>query len=92
MLLSVTSTFWLYRGFPPPSVPHSIAVRSPRGARQVPVITTTVQSITVQSPALGGYADPVFVVLPPPGMPVIPGRVIRSCTCCTDSPASPRSS
>jgi enterochelin esterase-like enzyme len=59
------STFWLYRGFPPPSVPHSIAVRSPRGPRQVPVVTTTVQSITVRSPALGGYADPVFVVLPP---------------------------
>jgi enterochelin esterase-like enzyme len=59
------STFWLYRGFSPPSVPRSIVVRSPGGARQVPVVTTTVQSITVRSPALGGYADPVFVVLPP---------------------------
>jgi enterochelin esterase-like enzyme len=59
------STFWLYRGFPPPSVPHSVAVRGPGVARQVPVIPTTVQSITVRIPALGGYADPVFVVLPP---------------------------
>jgi enterochelin esterase-like enzyme len=30
------STFWLYRGFPPPSVPHSVAVRGPGGPRQVP--------------------------------------------------------
>ena len=59
------STFWLYRGFAPPSVPHSIAVPRPGGARQVPVVHTTVQSITVRSTALGGYADPVFVVLPP---------------------------
>src|SRR5260370_10275033 len=59
------STFWLYRGFSPPSVPRSIVVRSPGGARQVPVVTTTVQSITVRSPALGRYADPVFVWLPP---------------------------
>jgi enterochelin esterase-like enzyme len=59
------STFWLYRGFPPPSVPHSIAVPGPGGARQVPVVVPTVQGITVASPALGGYADPVSVVLPP---------------------------
>ena len=59
------STFWLYRGFPPPSVPHSVAVRGPGGPRQVPVIAPVVQNITVPSPALGGYADPVTVVLPP---------------------------
>jgi enterochelin esterase-like enzyme len=59
------STFWLYRGFPAPSVPDSITVRGPGGDRQVPVIPPTMQSITVPSPALGGYADPVNVVLPP---------------------------
>jgi putative esterase len=59
------STFWLYRGFPAPSVPHSITVRGPGGDRQVPVVPPTMQSITVPSPALGGYADPVNVVLPP---------------------------
>jgi enterochelin esterase-like enzyme len=59
------STFWLYRGFPPPSVPHSIAVRGPGGPRTVPVVVPTVQGITVPSPALGGYADPVTVILPP---------------------------
>jgi len=59
------STFWLYRGFPPPTVPHSIAVNGPDGARQVPVVAPAVQSITVRSAALGGYADPVYVVLPP---------------------------
>lgn len=59
------STFWLYRGFPAPSVPHSITVAGPRGARRVPVALASVQSTTVTSPALGGYADPVYVVLPP---------------------------
>jgi enterochelin esterase-like enzyme len=57
------STFWLYRGFPAPTVPHSVVV--PGKGRQVPVVTPTVQSITVASPALGGYADPVWVLLPP---------------------------
>ncbi len=59
-------TFWLYRGFPPPSMPHSVVVAGPAGAtRQVPVVAPTVESITVRSPALGGYADQVYVVLPP---------------------------
>jgi enterochelin esterase-like enzyme len=58
-------TFWLYRGFPPPSVPHSVLVRGRGGARRVPVVLPTVQSITVTSRALGGYPDPVLVVLPP---------------------------
>jgi len=31
----------------------------------VPVVLPRVQNITVHSPALGGYADPVIVVLPP---------------------------
>jgi enterochelin esterase-like enzyme len=59
------STYWLYRGFPAPSLPHSITVRGPGGPRQVPVGAPTVQSITVPSPALAGYANPVYVVLPP---------------------------
>jgi enterochelin esterase-like enzyme len=59
------STFWLYRGFPPPSMPHSVVVRGPGGARTVPVAAPVLQSITVRSPALGGYADQVYVVLPP---------------------------
>ncbi|HYB13853.1 MAG TPA: alpha/beta hydrolase-fold protein [Streptosporangiaceae bacterium] len=45
-------TFWLYRGFPAPTVPHGVA--SPR-----------VETITVVSPALDGYRDTVDVVLPP---------------------------
>jgi enterochelin esterase-like enzyme len=59
------STFWLYRGFPPPSVPHSVVVHASGGTRQVPVTLPAVQTITVASPALGGYADRVIVVLPP---------------------------
>ncbi len=59
------TNFWLYRGFPPPSAPHSVVVRGPAGPRRVPVILPTVQNITVVSQAVGGYADPVYVVLPP---------------------------
>lgn len=59
------STFWLYRGFPPPSAPHTVTVAGRRGARHVPVVVPTVQVITVRSAALGGYADQVYVLLPP---------------------------
>ena len=59
------STFWLYRGFPPPSMPRSVVVGGPGAGRRVPVVPPTVQNIVVRSPALGGYADQVFVVLPP---------------------------
>jgi len=45
-------TFWLYRGFPAPTVPRGVA--SPR-----------VETITVVSPALNGYRDTVDVLLPP---------------------------
>jgi enterochelin esterase-like enzyme len=59
------STFWLYRGFPAPYLPHSVLVHRHGVARQVPVIPASVQQIAVVSPALGGYRDPVDVVLPP---------------------------
>jgi enterochelin esterase-like enzyme len=59
------SGFWLYRGFAPPVAPHSVTVRGARGTRHVPVVLPSLQSITVRSPALGGYADPVYVLLPP---------------------------
>lgn len=58
-------TFWLYRGFPPPSAPQSIIVNGPAGAKRVPVVLPTVQSLVVRSAALGGYPDQVYVVLPP---------------------------
>jgi enterochelin esterase-like enzyme len=57
--------FWLYRGFAPPTVPHSITVRSHGRHERIVVTPAAVQSIAVPSPALGGYADPVQVVLPP---------------------------
>jgi enterochelin esterase-like enzyme len=66
-------TFWLYRGFPAPTAPASVVVRGPAGVRRVPVILPAVQSITVSSPALAGYPDPVDVVLPP-GYADHPGR------------------
>jgi enterochelin esterase-like enzyme len=45
-------TFWLYRGYPAPTVPHGV---------QAPQVKT----ISVVSPALNGYRDTVIVVLPP---------------------------
>lgn len=45
-------TFWLYRGYAAPAVPRGVAK---------PEVTT----ITVTSPALGGFRDKVVVVLPP---------------------------
>jgi enterochelin esterase-like enzyme len=59
------TNFWLYRGFAPPTAPHSVVVRGPAGPRRVPVILPTVQTITVAGQAVGGYPDPVYVVLPP---------------------------
>ena len=45
--------YWLYRGFPPPQDPAFV--------RQ----TGTAETISVQSPALGGRSQPVEVYLPP---------------------------
>jgi enterochelin esterase-like enzyme len=45
-------TYWLYRGFAAPSLQHGVA-------------PPKVETITVVSPALGGYKDLVDVVLPP---------------------------
>lgn len=59
------STYWLYRGFAAPRLAHSVTVHGAAGSRQVAVGPPTVQSVTVPSPALGGYANPVYVVLPP---------------------------
>jgi enterochelin esterase-like enzyme len=67
------SAFWLYRGFPPPSMPHSVVVHGAGGARKVPVVAPVLQTITVRSPALGGYPDQVYVLLPP-GYASHPGR------------------
>ncbi len=47
-----TETFWLYRGFPPPTLLHGLPA-------------PTVKTITVVSPALDGYKDTVYVMLPP---------------------------
>jgi enterochelin esterase-like enzyme len=59
------STFWLYRGFAAPTLPRTIVVHRHGMTQRVPVIPATVRQIGVASPALGGYRDPVDVVLPP---------------------------
>jgi enterochelin esterase-like enzyme len=66
-------TFWLYRGFPPPTAPHSVKVHDRGEVKRVPVVLPSVQRILVRSRALGGYADPVYVVLPP-GYAIHPGQ------------------
>lgn len=85
------SAFWLYRGFPPPSMPRSVVVGGTGGGRQVPVVPPTVQNITVSSPALGGYADQVYVVLPP-GYASHPGQRYAVLYLLHGFPESPRSS
>jgi enterochelin esterase-like enzyme len=57
--------FWLYRGFPPPSAPQSIMIHVAGRTERVPVVLPTLQGIVVHSMALGGYADQVYVLLPP---------------------------
>jgi len=64
-VIRYVSAYWLYRGFAAPSLPRSVVVRRHGVARRVPVIPVSVHQITVPSRALGGYADPVDVVLPP---------------------------
>ena len=53
--------YWLYRGFPPPADPAYVKRKG------------TVQHIKVQSAALGGRAQDVYVYLPP-GYPQQPRR------------------
>src|SRR5258706_3641921 len=63
---SVTSgTFWLYRGFAAPSTAPSVSVSGPGGTRHVRVVPASVETFSVASPALAGYRDLVYVVLPP---------------------------
>lgn len=59
------STFWIYRGFPPPRAPRIVNGVGPHGVKRVRVVLPAVQTISVRSAALGGYSDQVYVVLPP---------------------------
>jgi enterochelin esterase-like enzyme len=58
-------TFWLYRGFAAPSTAPSVSVSGPGGTRHVRVVPASVETFSVASPALAGYRDLVYVVLPP---------------------------
>jgi S-formylglutathione hydrolase FrmB len=58
-------TFWLYRGFPAPSTAPSVAISGLGGTRHVRVVPALVESFSVASPALAGFRDRVYVVLPP---------------------------
>ena len=58
-------TYWLYRGFPAPAAPATVVIVVPGGTRTVRVVPATVVETSLRSPALGGWADPLYVVLPP---------------------------
>ena len=58
-------TFWLYRGFPPPSVPKAVAVTRGGVTSRVSVSPGTTETFTLASPALGGRSQVVYVFLPP---------------------------
>jgi len=60
-------------------------------ARRVPVVLPAVQAITVTSAALGGWPDPVLVVLPP-GYASHPRLRYPVLYCCTEFPGCPTSS
>ena len=57
----------------------------------MPVVLPTVQGIPCASPALGGYADPVYVVLPP-GYASHPAAAYPVLYLLHGFPGSPRSS
>jgi len=59
------STYWAYRGFAPPAAPRSVHVRTAAGTGTAPVVMPAVHSFSLRSRALGGYSNPVEVVLPP---------------------------
>ncbi len=82
------STYWLYRGFAQPILPRSVVVRQHGVARRVAVIPASVHQITIASRALGGYRDPVDVVLPP-GYAAHPGRRYPVLYLLTGSPGDP---
>jgi S-formylglutathione hydrolase FrmB len=58
-------TYWLYRGFAAPILPSSIVVRQHGVLRRVAVTPVSVHQISIVSRSIGGYSDPVDVVLPP---------------------------
>ena len=82
------STYWLYRGFAQPVLPSSVVIRQHGIARRVPVIPASVHQITIASRALGGYPDPVDVVLPP-GYASHPSRRYPVLYLLEGSPGSP---
>lgn len=58
-------TFWLYRGFAAPSTPARVVVREHGERRAIAVAPATVSSFDLTTADLGGFVDPVYVVLPP---------------------------
>jgi len=87
-VIRYVSTYWLYRGFAQPILPRSVVVRRHGVTRRVAVIPASVHQITIVSRALGGYPDPVDVVLPP-GYASHPSRRYPVLYLLDGSPGSP---
>jgi enterochelin esterase-like enzyme len=60
-------TFWLYRGFPAPSIPAVVKLvnKADHTAKVVKVPHATLEMFTLRTPALGNWPNPVYMVLPP---------------------------
>jgi enterochelin esterase-like enzyme len=60
-------TFWLYRGFPAPSIPRVVRLvnRADHTAKVVKVPHATLEMFILRTPALGNWPNRVYVVLPP---------------------------
>lgn len=58
-------TYWLYRGFPAPSLPPVVHVGHGSHAHEVKVLPGTQEVIYVRSPAIGGRTEASYVYLPP---------------------------
>jgi hypothetical protein len=58
-------TYWLYRGFSPPSTPTKLVVHRAGRPQTIAVAPTTLVTFDLATVALGGFSDPVYVLLPP---------------------------
>jgi len=58
-------TYWLYRGFPPPSLPSSVKVTRGGHTKEVTVVPGTEEVIDISSPSIAGRTEPAYVYLPP---------------------------
>ncbi len=64
-IVQYVRTYWLYRGFNPPTNPSSVDARLGKHVKRVSVQPGVQEVIYVKSGAIGGRTEPVYVFLPP---------------------------